>query len=380
MKTKTSVLALSAVAALAFGIGEGAAQSLVDRQQQEMRQLKQTWERHVIPAGIQKTAVRPTTVRDSGTDSVSLQVQDVNFNFVGDIGFHVIDLAVSLEPVQPGDPVSFDDPRKFRIVVQRGQVVVPKKALDALFNQHILDYFPKPLHDMDIATSEDYLEADAGLLLWSWFPGFPLPAHLGGTLALDDKNWLVYTPDDVRALGIPLAGLLSALGIPLDLLLSIDREGAKLVGSQLELDPRTVFPPPEIVGNVAAAKLTEAGLVLDFADNPDAQFQKPPLARKSYIWIQSGDPKLFDIVVTNARVQVVPKGEEQRLTFNLYDYRKQVAAGVLQMSGDGTIVATIPSYEEIAGVAPMGEEEGEGEAPVMTEEPAAAEEPAEGEE
>jgi hypothetical protein len=338
-----------ATAALGFAAlaGTADAQSLIQRQQQELMPMEKTWQRQSIPAGIQKEPLRPITQRDSGADSVSLSVKDVNFNVVGDIGFHVIDLVVRLEPVRPGEPIVFDDPRQFRINVQRGKVVVPVSSLDALFNEHVLAYWPRPLDDMSFRPEEGYLWADGGLKLWSWFPGIWLPAELGGNITLSEDNKLVYDPQDVAALGIPLGGLLRALGIPLDWLLSIDREGAKLDGSLLVLDHRSVFPPPEIAGNLSSAKVTPDGLELEFADNMEAAFEAPPLNRSSYLWIQSGDPKLFDIVVNNARVQVVNDREDERLTFNLYDYRKQVAAGVLNMKKDGTIIATIPSYERV---------------------------------
>lgn len=347
MKKLLTVAAAALLSAALANINTAGAQSLIQRQQDEVKPLEKVWQRQSIPAGMQKEPVRPTTARDSGSDAVSLSVKDVNFNVVGDIGFHIIDLVVRLEPIRPGEPIVFDDPRQFRINVQRGKVLVPTKALDALFNEHILAYWPRPLDEMELRPEQDYLWADAGLKLWSWFPGIWLPAELGGTITLNEENKLVYDPQDVAALGIPLGGLLRALGIPLDWLLSIDREGANLVGSLLVLDHRSVFPPPEIAGNLSSAKVTPEGLELEFADNMEAEFEAPPLKRSSYLWIQSGDPKLFNIVVNNARVQVVNDREDERLTFNLYDYRKQVAGGVLNMKKDGTIIATIPSYERV---------------------------------
>ena len=225
-----------------------------------------------------------------------------------------------------GNPVVFDDVESFTINVHSGSVVLSPQVITDLFNNHILDYWPRPLDELTITTKDDYLEVEGDLKLWRWFPGIWLPADLGGKIVLNGDNKLVYEIDDVRVLGIPLYGLLSAIFIDLDLLLSIEREGAELVDSVLVLDHTSVFPPPALSGRIASASLDSDGLRLVFADNDSATFSKPSVAANSYIWAQSGDPRLFDIVVNNGTVQVLPEDASKPLRFNLYDYRKHVPA------------------------------------------------------
>ncbi len=162
-------------------------------------------------------------------------------------------------------------------------------------------------------------------------------------MALSDDNKLVYSLDDVKAVGIPLAGLLKMVFIKLTYLLSLDREGAQLGAYELVLDHRSVFPPPALAGNISEVSISPAGLHLTFADNSAAKFKKAPVEKDSYLWIQSGDARLYGIVVTNAQVAIVSESDTTPLRFNLYDYRKQVAGGVLHMKGDGTIIATLPA-------------------------------------
>jgi len=317
--------------------------SFIEKQQQELESARAVWQQKSIPSGMQSTELRANTERDSGAANVSIYIENVNFDVVDNIGFYIEKLSASLEPKVAGQPVVFDDVESFTINVHNGTVILSPQVITDLFNKHILDYWPRPLDELTITTKDDYLEVDGDLKLWSWFPGIWLPTNLGGNIVLNGDNKLVYEIDDVRVLGIPLYGLLSAIFIDLDLLLSIDREGAQLVDSVLELDHTAVFPPPALAGRLASASLDSEGLRLVFADNEAATFNKPHVTSDSYLWMQSGDPRLFGIVVVNGGVQVISEDTSKPLRFNLYDYRKQVAAGTLKMAKNGDIIATIPS-------------------------------------
>ncbi len=343
MKFKTiKILASSAVLA-AISTTLLATDQFINKQQTELKPLQQTWVKKNIPEGMQTGELRSTTARDSGTESVSLYAHNVNFDFVDEIGFHVKELAATLEPKTPGEPISFDDVESFTINIHHGKVIVPPNALTALFNKHILTYSPRPLDELKVTTEEDYLKASGGLKLWSWFPGIWLPADLGGTFSINKENKMVYDLDDVSVLGIPLVGLLKLVFVKLTYLISLEREGAQLGAYELTLDHRSVFPPPAIAGNLSEVRVIPAGLELTFGDNTAATFNKAPVEKDSYLWIQSGDPRLFGIVVTNARVAVVSESDTTPLRFNLYGYRQQVADGTLQMREDGTIIATLPA-------------------------------------
>ena len=335
---------------LAFGIGVLTPQTVlavsprVAQQQAKLQEMRSVWKNIDVPSGIPKSGGSAgADDRRSGIKNTALLARNVFFDFVGDIGFTVKDLVATLEPIKAGNPVIFDEPDSFVINVHRGEVLVTAKALSALFNDHILAYSPRPLDNMEVKTEDGYMVASGGLKLWSWFPGIWLPATLGGKMVLSPENKLVYELDNVAALGIPLLGLLKTIGVKLTWLLSLERNGATLLPFTLELDHRTVFPMPNIKGNLSAARLTEEGLHLTFSDNTNVQFADVPVADDSYLWLQSGDTKLFGVVITNARVAVVAEDKSRPLRFNLYDYRKQVARGVVTMAMDGTVLATIPN-------------------------------------
>ena len=118
--------------------------------------------------------------------------------------------------------------------------------------------------------------------------------------------------------------------------------GVALGDFSMLLNPRKVFPPPRLAGRVSKAWVANDGMHLTFADGAAAQFDEPSDLGASYIWLQSGDPKFFGLVVTNAKTAVVPAKRGGSLTFNLYKYREQLSKGVGRIDEDGVVTISIP--------------------------------------
>lgn len=128
---------------------------------------------------------------------------------------------------------------------------------------------------------------------------------------------LVYRPDQLRVIGLPLYGAMSLVGLPMSALVSLDRPGASLVGSAMRLDYRKVFPLLGIDGHVQEAWLDDQGLHLRFSQapgQPSPVFSPPAAAGPSFLWLQSGDLKIFEILITYAQVLLKTETPDQVLT------------------------------------------------------------------
>jgi hypothetical protein len=92
-----------------------------------------------------------------------------------------------------------------------------------------------------------------------------------------------------------------------------------------------------LTGRLASAHVTDEGLVLKFARDPDAIVAHAPAsARGSYVWIEGGDVKMFDSLAVNART-LIHDDSRNVMRFDLYDYRRDVARGRVRMRPDGTL-------------------------------------------
>jgi hypothetical protein len=337
-----AILGLACAAAAAPALAQSPD---IARQQSELSQRRLDWERRDIPQGLAASrgfAPAPYTARDSGVDRAALLLRNVTFTFTNGIGFFVRNLAVTLEPKPPGDLVDFDRVGGFVIRIHRGEIVLRPAQLSALFNRHVLKDKPRSLSRMRVGTSYGRMRASADLRLRGGFPGFELPAHFGGGIALTPDNKLSYDIDEIDLFGLPVAWLLKRLGITLPELIELERPGVSLQAFALRLDHRKIFPLPALRGHIARARLGPDGLRLTFADSGGVAFDPPENAGDSFIWVQSGDLKFFGVVAINARILLTPQDRSKRLRFNLYDYRRQLSAATGRLGEDGVMTITTP--------------------------------------
>ncbi|RDK01414.1 hypothetical protein DLM46_18665 [Paraburkholderia lacunae] len=332
--------------------------SFIREQQASLAQAREVWQRvspalrsasaaRAIPVGTRAvlsglSATTPGSASGDERHSVGpaplIHVENVDFYVSGRIGFHVRSLDAQMVPKQAGQPVDLDDPDQYDIRIIGGEVVEPWPAMAALFNDYLLDYAPRSLNDLRLKPVDGALQVTGGIKLWNHFPGVWLPTTMSGTIVARDERHLVYAPTSVKVLGVPQAGLLRALEIPLDSLTPFTRKGVALKGNELVFDQYTVFPPPVLQGRLAGATVAGDGLALKFKREVGVAVAKPPAgAGKSFVWIESGDVKMFDSLVTNARTLIRDQANPGVMKFDLYGYRRDVSEGKVRMAADGTL-------------------------------------------
>jgi hypothetical protein len=259
----------------------------------------------------------------------------------GRIGFHVRSLDAQMVPKHPGQPVDLDDPSQYDIHVIDGEVVEPWPAMAALFNDYLLDYSPRSLNDLQLKPVDGGLQVTGGIKLWNHFPGTWLPTTMRGTISVRDERHIVYRPESVKVLGVPQAGMLRALDIPLSSLTPFQRKGVALNGNELVFDQYTVFPAPLLQGRLSGAQVTDEGLVLRFRRDSSLPVGKVPAgAGGSFVFIQSGDVKMFNSLVVNGCTLIHDSAKEP-MRFELYAYRRDVAKGKVFMREDGVLVVDL---------------------------------------
>jgi hypothetical protein len=289
--------------------------------------------------GVYKLAkVRPQSLKDSGRGEALMFIENTNFRFVGDIGFYVPRLAVSLKPNNPALPVVFDDPLSFSIHVHRGNVILSGTALTALFNDYVFKFAGAPLKELKLSTAPGVLTLAGKLYRGKW-----IPFVMKGNVTTRDGHILLYEPDRVEVDGADATMLLPAANVKLDELLKVDAPGAKLVGSTIVLDALKLFPPPKLQFRIKSVSLESNGLVLEFDDGRALEFAKPFAASSSHMLVRGGDVKFLRTMPLNVSLQINNIESGKDLDFCLYRYRDQLVRGHFTVTEKGEIHAFFPN-------------------------------------
>lgn len=319
-----------------------AAAGIVEQQQELLHKRQSQWRTINLPPTIDA----PDTILspyDSGVSGAWLRIHNADIYFQGGVGFHAINVVARLTPNQAGGVVNIDQPDSFSADIAHGCVIATEAQLTALFNEHILDYVPRPLNDLQITTEPGALTIHGEIKLWDWFPLFWMPLYLTGPITLNDQGQLVFTPDRIDVLKLRTQLLLHATNLPLGALISVDSPGVKISGQSIILDVTEVFPTPHINQAPTSVTAVDDGVKLCFSERPDIHLEPPAFVGDSYIWIQAGDMSAFGKLLINPIGAIRPLNRGKILRFHLRDYRKQVAAGYLTMNPNGALLIYVPS-------------------------------------
>ncbi len=185
---------------------------------------------------------RPLTLRDSGIDGSLMFARDVDFRVTGDIGFMIHDMAATLTPAHPGQPIVFDDPTSVTINVHRGEVTLDSAKLTAIFDRYLFQYQGSPLRNMRVVPQDGgSLRITGEMHRETW-----VPIVLAGSLSMRNADELVFHADHVEVAGVGADKLMQAAHVKMADLLKVDTPIARLDGDDVVMQVAKLTPPPAL--------------------------------------------------------------------------------------------------------------------------------------
>ncbi len=281
--------------------------------------------------------IRPVTLRDSGRNESLMFIDKTNFRYIGNVGYYIPHLSVSIKPNNPSWPAVFDDPTSFSLHVHKGSIILSDTALEALFNDQVFNYQGTTLKDLKVSTGPNFLSLSGQMYRDEW-----IPFKMEGGLTLKDGHLLYFTPNKVLVNGVDATKVMKAANVKLSELLKIKAVGAELIGNSVILDTLKVFPPPKLYFIIVDAKLSQKGLTLQFDDGKAPHFPSSIVPSSSHIIVQGGDLKFMRVMPLNVSMQIDSLDPNKDLDFCLYRYREQLVGGKSILTSTGKIHTFFP--------------------------------------
>ena len=143
--------------------------------------------------------------------------------------------------------------------IERGRVVVSQQTLTLLFDEKLKKAPKSKISDLKVKTDGDHV-----VLSGKVHKVIGIPFSVEGPVDSPDGRVLRLQAEKVHAIGIPVVGLLDALGMELGDLLHASNKGVTVKGQSILFDPDKIG---DIRGHIQHVQVGNNDLVIDFDNN-----------------------------------------------------------------------------------------------------------------
>jgi hypothetical protein len=286
----------------------------------------------------------------TGARHTYINLRNVKFHWTGDYFIRTEDADIKVAP-RGGDRVfNLDDSSSYVLEIIRGAVTAELPVLEKLFNERTLNYPGAALKNIRLTAEGP--QGDKRIVLrgemrfGAWI-GFTVRARLSVDRA---ANRIIVKSESISALGLPFAkGIIDLSGLTLEKLVSIrgDR-GIAIAGNDLVIDPFVLFPPPVYSGCLDGVAVSDSGLALTFRTVENFSFPARPQGARNDVFLVGGVVKLATMRLVFSRTQIVDSVPGDDFEFNINDYFRQISRSSTRITGDGSVVVTMPDYFKTA--------------------------------
>lgn len=240
----------------------------------------------------------------------------------------------------PDEPPVFDDPRSFVLHVTHGEVAMTPESLSNLLNDRVFAYPGAPLSDIEVSIEDGRLKQKGTL-----HKGIPLPFSTDAEVSVTEDGRVRLHPKSIKAIGLPVAGLMKLIHLELDDL--VDAEGAPAIAIQdndFILDAERLLDAPQIRGRLTAIRLEAGRIVQVFGKG--ALAAEPPAdgAQRNYMYFRGNTLRFGKLTMHDTDMQLIDDDPSDPFDFYPDRYVVQLTAGYSKNRADGALRVFMPDF------------------------------------
>jgi hypothetical protein len=277
-----------------------------------------------------------------GEKNVAVQMQHVDFHVDSSIVLHIGYLRGELRPTSPERPPYFDDKSSFSLAIDTARVGMTPKALADLLNRYTFAYPGAPLHHLKISIDKTQLKQQGTMRGISF--------TMVGELTLTPDGELRLHPSSIKAVGIPVGGLMKFLGLHLQKLVKLKGvRGVRIEKDDFFLSPAQLLPPPLVEGHVGALEVTDSEIVLGFQPAAGAAPRRltiPQPKPDNYMYYRGNVLRFGKLTMRDTDLLIMDAEPEDPFDFFLDQYNAQLVAGYSKNTPDHGLVVTMQDYRK----------------------------------
>jgi hypothetical protein len=281
---------------------------------------------------------KPSAEKSDG--SVQARMRNVIFRFTDDVAVHIKSMNGALLPTGGSDFPIFDDKNSFILRMDAAEVTITPQDLGNVLNSYVFARPGAPLAGISVSIDKNHLKLKGRLREKA-----QIPFETQGTLSLTPEGKVRLHTDKVKALGVPVKGLMDTLGIDIGGLIKSGKvPGVEAQENDLILDLSTVLPPPHIQGKVVFIRIEGDYIVLVFGDSGNKAVK---LQNRNYMAFKGNRLRFGKLTMDGADVTLLDMDPQDPMVFFLEHYRDQLAAGYTKISSNFALHVYIKDFDKL---------------------------------
>jgi hypothetical protein len=280
-------------------------------------------------------------VSDKQASLVQTQMTNVTFHFSETVAVEIKSLNGVLVPVGKNEFPVFDDKNSFNIRITTAEIAIDSSNLANLFNSYVFAGPHSPLTDLSVSVEKGRLKVKGKL-----HDKGDIPFETEGTLSPTPDGKLRLHSEKIKALHVPVKGLIDLFGIDLGGLIKEGKvPGLQADGDDLILDLEQILPPPHIEGKVASVRIEGDDIIQMFGD-ADAKPVKN-IHSGNYMAYRTNRIQFGKLLMTDSDLILIDMDPGDPLDFFLDHYKEQLSAGYTKITPDSGLRVFIKDYKKL---------------------------------
>ena len=293
-----------------------------------------------------KPVVEKAATSETRDTAVAAQMRNVRFRFADNISVQIRTLSGALVPTTGHEFPVMDDKNSFRIRVDSGEFEILPADLANILNSYVFARPGAPLGGLSASIEKGQLKMK-GLLR----DKSDIPFETIGALSATPEGKVRLHADKVKALKIPVKGLMDAFGIEIDDLIKNGKvPGVAAEENDLILDLQLLLPPPHIQGGVTAIRIEGDGILTTFGNLPAARPGDKPGPKTStgnFMSYKGNRLQFGKLTMDDTDVTLIDMDPADPLDFYLDHYKDQLAAGYTKISSTFQLRVYLKDYDKV---------------------------------
>jgi hypothetical protein len=286
-----------------------------------------------------------TAPNAGGATVVKTAMKNVDYRLTDRIIVHIATLNGKLTPKQGDIPV-FDDKNSFVLDMDSANITISPATLSNDLNDFV---FAKPDASLKklSATIQGGELTVKGLLVSKG----GIPFETSGTLSVTPAGMIRVHTTKVKALKLPVKGLMDMLGLDTQKILDTQKStGVSVDKDDLILNPETILPPPQLSGHLTSIKIENGSIVLTFGPDTHAGKTAPikeGCGARNYLLFKGGSVRFGKMTMADTDLELLDADPVDPFDFAIDHYNEQLVAGYPKSTKEGGLCVHMPDYNKI---------------------------------